>query len=189
VNRLTEALENTTASSCASTTDWCQVFSYTGDGVGAFGNRTVSSNGSVVASPSPQTFSASTNRIADSGWSYDSRGNVAADPVPETYFYDGENRQLYYCANTTSACGSSNATTSYFYDGNGQRVQTQSSSGTTTFVYDAMGHVAAEYGYESSAFPCAETCYVNVDALGSTRMVTAKAATAWRGKTTLLSGN
>jgi hypothetical protein len=57
----------------------------------------------------------------------------------------------------------------YLYDGHGNRVQTVGST-TTTFVYDAMRHLAAEYG--SSAPPCAETCYVTVDSLGSTRMVT-----------------
>lgn len=171
LNRLTQALENTGSPCSSSTTDWCQSFSYTGDGSpspGIYGNRTVTSQGSAVVSPSPQTFNAATNHIADSGWSYDAAGNVTADPSPATYAYDFENHQKYFCANTTSAC-SSGTTMAYLYDGDGNRVQTVGST-TTTFVYDAMGHMAAEYG--SQALPCSETCYVNVDSLGSTRMVT-----------------
>jgi len=42
-------------------------------------------------------------------------------------------------------------------------------SGTTTYVYDAMGHLAAEYGGSSTS---ARRVCLSVDALGSTRLVT-----------------
>jgi hypothetical protein len=40
-------------------------------------------------------------------------------------------------------------------------------NGTTTFVYDAFGNLAAEYGGESAA---TGTQYVFTDQLGSTRL-------------------
>ncbi len=42
---------------------------------------------------------------------------------------------------------------------------------TMTFVYDAKGEMIAEYGNPES-LPCSEACYVTVDALGSTRLLT-----------------
>jgi RHS repeat-associated protein len=48
-------------------------------------------------------------------------------------------------------------------------VQKITSSGTTNYIYDAMGHLAAEYGGSSTS---AGRVYLSVDALGSTRLVT-----------------
>jgi RHS repeat-associated protein len=50
---------------------------------------------------------------------------------------------------------------------------------TTWFVYDAQGQLAAEYG-EAAASPCT-TCFVTVDWLGSTRLVTDGAKAVQRG--------
>ncbi|MGH9655853.1 MAG: RHS repeat domain-containing protein [Bryobacteraceae bacterium] len=61
-------------------------------------------------------------------------------------------------------------TESYAYDGSGQRVQKSGPGGTTTYVYDAFGNLAAEYGAAPSA-PCT-TCYLSYDHLGSVRLVT-----------------
>src|SRR5579884_574800 len=58
---------------------------------------------------------------------------------------------------------------SYGYDGNGQRVTKTVGQQATTYVYDAMGNLAAEYG--TTTPPCAP-CFVTVDQLGSTRMLT-----------------
>src|SRR6266851_7647127 len=68
--------------------------------------------------------------------------------------------------------GTTTATSSYVYDGLGQRVSTTTSVGQTIFVYDAFGNLAAEYGANDPS-PCGTpTCYVTVDHLGSTRMLT-----------------
>uniref|UniRef100_Q02AI2 Cell well associated RhsD protein n=1 Tax=Solibacter usitatus (strain Ellin6076) TaxID=234267 RepID=Q02AI2_SOLUE len=61
-------------------------------------------------------------------------------------------------------------TATYTYDGDGRRVMKQSSLGTTTYVYDAAGNLAAEYGVPTVA-PCT-TCYLSADHLGSTRAMT-----------------
>jgi len=42
---------------------------------------------------------------------------------------------------------------------------------TTTYVYDAQGRLAAEYASGASDSPC-QTCYLTVDHLGSTRVIT-----------------
>ncbi|HWQ55152.1 MAG TPA: RHS repeat-associated core domain-containing protein [Bryobacteraceae bacterium] len=77
------------------------------------------------------------------------------------FTYDGENRLV------TVQIGQ--ATITYGYDGVGQRATKTSGGQTTTYVYDAMGNLAAEYG--TSTAPCT-TCYVSVDQLGSTRVLT-----------------
>jgi len=117
------------------------------------------------------------NKIADSGWTYDSRGNVTKQVTGETFAYDAENRQVAYCpqdanpATCTQAAG--NGRTLYYYDGNGARVLTQAPDGTVTrFLYDSMGNLAAEYTTAALAAPVCATCYVTTDHLGSTRVVT-----------------
>jgi RHS repeat-associated protein len=69
------------------------------------------------------TFSASTNRITTSGFTYDAAGNTTADGV-NTYTWDAEGR---LSGNT--------------YDALGQLVQ----NGATAFPYDAFGNQAAWY--------------------------------------------
>ncbi|HTS77824.1 MAG TPA: hypothetical protein VMG40_16555, partial [Bryobacteraceae bacterium] len=53
----------------------------------------------------------------------------------------------------------------------------------TTYVYDAFGNLAAEYG-PSEASPCGTAnptpCYVSVDHLGSTRMLMDSTGTVQR---------
>jgi RHS repeat-associated protein len=57
------------------------------------------------------------------------------------------------------------------YDGEGRRVQKIETSGTTsTYVYDAMGSLAAEY--TTGAAAASGTQYLTADHLGSTRMMT-----------------
>lgn len=60
----------------------------------------------------------------------------------------GENRQIGYCANDFSLCPAVPGTgrTQYGYDGEGRRVSKTDESGTTLYVYDASGQLAAEYG-------------------------------------------
>ena len=57
------------------------------------------------------------------------------------------------------------------YDGAGHRVEKTGPSGTTIYVYDAMGQLAAEHSTVANTSPCT-TCYVTRDHLGSTRLVT-----------------
>src|ERR1700722_8507842 len=77
------------------------------------------------------------------------------------FAYDAENRM-------TSATIASNPTT-YVYDGDGRRVQKTVGTVTTTYVYDAFGNLAAEYGSQPSS--ACTTCFLTVDHLGSTRLV------------------
>lgn len=85
---------------------------------------------------------------------------MTADWQGRTFDYDGENHQTSFDAGAAT----------YSYDGDGQRVRKTDSSGTTLFVYDAMGRLAAEY---TTAAPAANgTSYLTQDTLGSTRVVT-----------------
>jgi RHS repeat-associated protein len=132
-----------------------------------------------VETPQAATWYQANNQI--SGWFYDCAGNVTGIPLSpgapppcntaptgsmlRTASYDGENRM-------TSVTPSSGGTTSYAYDGNGQRVQKTTPTGTTVFVYDAKGELAQEYSnFAVPAPPCSPTCYLMADHLGSTRML------------------
>jgi YD repeat-containing protein len=56
------------------------------------------------------------------------------------------------------------------YDGAAKRVTQILPGGTTVYVYDALGQLAAEYSTApSGTSPCA-TCFISVDHLGSTRL-------------------
>jgi RHS repeat-associated protein len=123
-------------------------------------------NNSVVPAPTIETpqsanWFGSNNRITS--FSYDNAGNVTQVGTNRSFSYDAENRQ-------TSAVMGGNTIT-YGYDGEGRRV-TKSLAGTatTTFVYDASGQMAAEYGGPTNTDT--GTQYLSVDHLGSTRLVT-----------------
>jgi len=96
--------------------------------------------------------------------------------------YDAEGRIV--SANVYNANNSWVQSISYVYDGEGQRVvklvcqpgvscSSQTLAATQTiYVYDAGGNLVAEYSTGAiPQFPCT-TCYVTVDQLGSTRLVT-----------------
>ena len=121
----------------------------------------------------PETFGAD-NRIADPGFGYDARGNLVLLPTGERYVYDGENRQVVYCASFVSEADCNNPAvtigkTFYYYDGEGRRVGKVSGAVTEAYVYDARGRLAAEYG--GLAVETA-THYLTADHLGSTRVIT-----------------
>jgi hypothetical protein len=61
----------------------------------------------------------------------------------------------------------------YQYDGNGLRVAKVGPNATTVYVYDAQQQLVAEYSTSpaTSSSAC-RTCYLSVDHLGSTRLVT-----------------
>ena len=87
--------------------------------------------------------------------------------------YDAENRQ------TTASSGSTTIGT-YGYDGNGNRVVRTTASGTTVYVYDTFGQLAAEYSTNTATSLC-QTCYLHRDHLGSVRLITdASGATVGR---------
>jgi YD repeat-containing protein len=95
--------------------------------------------------------------------------------------YDAENRQVASCypysANCTNTPGA--GVTVYYYDGEGRRVeQIDPTTGTTVFVYDAFGNLAADYG-TLPAPPASSTEYVTVDDVGTTRLVTDTQGTCW----------
>lgn len=115
---------------------------------------------------------ASTNRITETGYTFDASGNLLCDPQHQcvssptftAYFdYDAEGRMV-RAAGEVQTGGSE-----YVYDGEGQRVEKVYGSLVTVFVYDADGQLVAEYSNQSVV---GETSYLTQDALGSTRVVT-----------------
>ncbi|HYP07677.1 MAG TPA: RHS repeat-associated core domain-containing protein, partial [Bryobacteraceae bacterium] len=102
-------------------------------------------------------YNAANNRLTNTGLGiqHDAVGNLTAmGAYTFTYNADGLMR-----SSTVSG-----TTRAYGYDGEGHRVRV----GTTTYVYDASGSLAAEYGGTPGA---AGTQYMVADMLGSTRLV------------------
>ena len=139
----------------------------------AYGNVWVTANSGVPlagntpqmingACPSSNTPYDANNRI--NGGNYDPAGNQTV-VNGNTLAYDAENRLVSETDSVT------HAVETYLYDGDRKRVQKTGPSGTTVFVYDVLGQLAAEYSTANSSFPCT-TCYVSADHLGSTRLVT-----------------
>jgi RHS repeat-associated protein len=89
---------------------------------------------------------------------YDAAGNwVGCASLSVSNMFDAENRLI-------TATGAT-----FVYDGGGQRVAKTNSAGTTWYVYDAKGDLAAEYSNEAPV--ATGTQYLTADHLGSTRMV------------------
>ena len=142
---------------------WSQTLGYD-----RYGNMSGTQSGltGVPALPSSGSYGATTNRLTSSGVGYDAGGNQTT-LGSATLSYDGENRQsIDYDSLAVT-------TVDYAYDGLGQRVSKTvvGGSGSTTYVHDALGNLAAEYTTSTEAPPCT-TCYLSWDHLGSTRMVT-----------------
>ena len=168
VNRLDSAAESGAGTAFSRTYDY-----------DVYGNRWVNAGSTNLFVQTPQQqsdFDATTNRLTTTfGASYDAAGNQtgydnSGNLLDWTAAYDGENRQRYFCDQTAAACGSSNKTAEYRYDGEGRRVQKVTSSVTETYVYDAFGRLAAEYSTDAST--SGGTFYRTTDHLGSTRLVT-----------------
>jgi len=92
---------------------------------------------------------------------HDTSGNQVQDAAGRNFGYDLENRQ-------TSFNGGS---VTYAYDGDGRRVKKTEAGGTTIFVYDAFGRLAAEYSDLAPTEPSG-ACFLTADHLGSTRVIT-----------------
>jgi RHS repeat-associated protein len=154
VNRLKTAAETGQAN------DWSQTYDYT-----ATRNRYVSASLNFT----PGTFTATSssqfdggNHLVMSGVSHDNAGNQTQMGSGLTMAYDADGRMQSSTLN--------GLTTYYVYDADGHRVMKTAGSASTTYVYDAFGQLAMEVG-GTGAPPCA-TCFLTVDALGSTREVT-----------------
>lgn len=180
VNRLLTATESPT---------WAQTYVYD-----KLGNRALLSSSNdpsmgvaqvlraVTTSSTSVPFDPATNRWTFVGATYDQGqangpGNLTDVQLDANNsfhaVYDAENRQT---ATTVVLAGSSPTTTTYVYDGEGQRVVKANGTGTTVYVYDAQGNLAAEYS--TAANPDLGTHYLTVDHLGSTRLDTQAVANA-----------
>jgi RHS repeat-associated protein len=134
-----------------------------------YGNMWMTNNTGVPGSgltPTSNIFNGS-NQM--SGMSYDAAGNktvFGADTLP----YDAENHLTQVTQSPSAGGGQMN----YTYDGSGQRIgKTVVGGPSTVYVYDAFGHLAAEYASAASpTAPLCQTCYLSTDYLGSTRLVT-----------------
>ncbi len=109
-------------------------------GYDTYGNAWVTGNSGVPLAgntPAANVFNAS-NQI---GTAYDAAGNQTA-VNGNTIAYDAESRQISAAEPAALGGGVEN----YLYDGGGQRVEKTGPGGTTVYVYDALGRMAAEYG-------------------------------------------
>jgi YD repeat-containing protein len=171
VNRLLGAAENQSANDCSSGGVWCQQYLYD-----LAGNRTTGARyGDVHSQWEVAGFRSATNRINAPNWAYDATGNIVKTAFNATIAYDGENRQVAYCTVDPSGCVNTAGPgrTRYVYDAEGRRVQRLDPVGSpTTYVYDAFGDVAAEYGPDGAV----GTQYLTTDHLGSTRLTTTSGA-------------
>ncbi len=164
VNRLTSAVETGQAN------DWSQTYGYD-----AFGNRWVAGSPNYgLATLTPQSsgnFDGSNHLTGMAGGqNFDPAGNLTALGGSLTFGYDADGRMQ---SSTLSGLA-----TTYAYDADGRRVVKQTGSSVATYVYDARGELALEVG--GAAETACTTCYVAVDALGSTR-ATADATGAVKG--------
>ena len=161
-------------SSATETSGWTQTYVYD-----AYGNRAVLAGASQYVpntNQTPQTSSTTwvpyngSNQWTQAG--YDPSGNVTSD---------GLNSMTYYADNLLqTSYNSNNGLVTYYYDGDGHRVQKVVTGGaTTTYVYDAQGQLAAEYATSAPPALCA-TCWLTADHLGSTRMLTDSNGTVQR---------
>ena len=152
INRLTAAAETSPG------TGWSQSYGYD-----PLGNRWVS--GGITTSPFTPIAATNfdtNNRLQIQGTQYDASGNLSAIGG-YVYQNDSEGR----IANVTI----NGSSTLYGYDGDNHRILKQTPAGTTVYVYDASGELTAEYSTAPVTNPC-QTCYLTVDHLGSTRVMT-----------------
>ena len=184
LNRLTSAVEyggqSTTDPQCQNVSShWCEAYGYNADvplSNGQFGNRVITARMNLTAmSTEPATFDGNTNRIKTGqnggSFAYDN-GNVIRDSANATYGYDAEKRMVAYCSGGANPCTTTTpGATVYSYDGLGRRVvKSGLMSGTTTYLYDAAGQLAAEYS--SGPVSGSGRQYLTQDALGNARVIT-----------------
>jgi len=127
----------------------------------------IAANGSAPAanycSQTPSGIFNTANRFGTG--SYDAAGNQLT-VAGSNLTYDAENR-------ITKALQPGIGYVDYGYDGNGRRVFKSNSYGSQTiYVYDAEGKLVAEYSLGVGTVSPCQTCYLSLDHLGSTRLVT-----------------
>lgn len=156
LNRLKYVSETTTVPGASG---WSRAFHYD-----RYGNLGMDSAAAL------NQYNAGNNRIekdasgnALSPYPYDAMGNIVNHPTLGQMKFDQAGR-----LRETVVLGK---TVTYDYDGEGRRVKRNYSGlGTTYYVYDGEGQLAAEYGV-SDPMLCT-VCYITSDALGSTRLMT-----------------
>ena len=163
-----------TAAESGSGTAWSQTYAYD-----RYGNRRVTAGAShgsnqALTPQSTADIAAGTNRLAGTKGvntvAYDAAGNLKADWAANAFKYDGDNRLVAFDHPTGT-----DSDTVYAYDGEGRRVRKVvggTSGVTTTYVYNVLGQLAAEFGGTAPDRP--GTRYLTPDPLGSTRVVTAE---------------
>ena len=168
VNRLVCANEVGGAASltCGTgTPNWWLTFGYDG-----WGNHWLSNdpNGAGIPispfTPKSQTDYDGSNHLLTDSALFDTAGNQKQIGGFQ-FGYDSENRLTSSVFTPTSA---SQTTAQYDYDGFGRRVRKTVNGQATTYVYDAAGQLAVEYGSTTDA----GTNYLTADHLGSTRLIT-----------------
>jgi RHS repeat-associated protein len=164
-NRLTSANEGS---------NWSQTYIHD-----VVGNQALFAGSSVIGSNlTPQTSSVSSVPFTyNNQWmlaAYDPlTGNMTSQST-QSFVYDAEQRLI----QQTDTGYTPNSVVNFSYDGDGRRTtKTLLPQGTsTTYVYDAMGNLAAEYG---GPWPTAVgTLYLTQDHLGSTRLTTTPGTSA-----------
>ena len=164
-----------TAAESGSGTAWSQTYAYD-----RYGNRRVTAGAShgsnqALTPQSTADIAAGTNRLAGTKGvnltvAYDGAGNLKADWAANAFKYDGDNRLVAFDHPTGT-----DSDTTYSYDGEGRRVRKVvggSGGVTTTYVYNVLGQLVAEFG--GTAPEAGGTRYLTPDHLGSTRLVTAE---------------
>ncbi len=166
LNRLKTAAESGSAAA------WSQTYAYD-----RYGNRRVTAGAShgsnqALTPQSTADIATGTNRLAGTKGvntvAYDAAGNLSADWAANRFKYDGDNRLVAFDAPTGT-----DSDTAYAYDGEGRRVRKVvggSSGVTTTYVYNVLGQLVAEFGGTAPDRPGIR--YLTPDPLGSTRVVT-----------------
>src|SRR5262249_34236809 len=144
LNRLRYAVEHNNGVYNDGARAWYQTFAYD-----RFGNRGIdvanTSDNVEAANGALQLadFSGANNRIMRSEYSYDSAGNLIAEPG-NNYSYDAEGRIV-----MASVAGG--ATSQYVYDGNSRRVKKIVGGVATRFEYGASGELIAERNESTGA--------------------------------------
>jgi RHS repeat-associated protein len=158
LNRLLSAQETISGNQT-----WKQTFTYDRYGNRRFDAGNTTTLGSCTAAVCNPTISTASNRISQSGYSFDPNGSLTVDGNGNQFAYDAENHQKEVKDAATNVLGQ------YLYDGEGRRVKKVSNLETTIFVYDAGGKLVAEY---STALAQAQQVgYLTTDHLGSPRVI------------------
>jgi RHS repeat-associated protein len=130
-------------------------------GYDRYGNRTAQTVTAGSAPSNSLSVDSTTNRLTNTGFSYDSNGNMTNDGV-NTLVYDAENH--------LASINSSAAT--YTYDGNGLRVQKSSGGATTNYIFSGGKPIAEYASGAATTAPKSEYLYSGGQLLAEYRTTT-----------------